>query len=75
LVICQSLREKAQKRGKNISLVSALSLQKLIASATIYEVVDAISFEAIVEKKLVPQLCKGACVVMNNAKIHLRILV
>jgi uncharacterized RmlC-like cupin family protein len=66
----RALGKKPQKRGKNISLVSALSLQKVLGIATIYGAVDSLTFEAIVVRKLVPQLWKGAYVVMDNAKIH-----
>ncbi|EAZ88372.1 transposase [Crocosphaera chwakensis CCY0110] len=62
---------KPQKRGKNISIISALSLKKVVASANIYGSVDGITFEAFIVKKLVPQLWKDACVVMDNARIHL----
>ena len=62
--------EKPQKRGRNISLISALSLRKLVASVNIYGAVDGVTFEAFVLNKLVPNLWENACVVMDNAKIH-----
>lgn len=62
---------KPQKRGKNVSLLTALSLDKVIASSNIYGAVNGITFEAFIANKLVPNLWKGACVVMDNAKIHL----
>ncbi len=62
---------KPQKRGQNISIVSALSLEKVLASANIYGAVDGTTFEAFIVKKLVPQLWENACVVMDNARIHL----
>lgn len=63
--------EKPQKRGKNISLIVALSLEKVIVSRNIYGAVDGITFEAFIVRDLVPLLWKDACVVMDNAKIHL----
>ncbi len=63
--------KKPQKRGKNISIISALSLQKVLASSNIYGSVDGVTFEAFIVKQLVPQLGKNACVVMDNARIHL----
>ncbi len=63
--------EKPQKRGKNISLIAALSLEKVIVSRNIYGAVDGITFEAFIVRDLVPLLWKDACVVMDNAKIHL----
>ena len=63
--------KKPQKRGKNISLLTALSLEKVVTSSNIYGAVDGITFEAFVANKLVPKLWKNACVVMDNAQIHL----
>ena len=62
--------EKPLKRGQNISLLSALSLEKVVASRNIYGSVDAITFEAFVVVDLVPKLKKGDCIIMDNAKIH-----
>ena len=62
---------KPQKRGQNISLISALSLKKVLASSNIYGSVDGVTMTAFIVKKLVPQLWSGACVVMDNARIHL----
>ena len=63
--------KRPQKRGKNISIISALSLEKLVASSNIYGSVDGVTFEAFIVKELVPKLWKNACVVMDNAQIHL----
>ncbi len=63
--------ERPQKRGKNISLLSALSLEEVMASSNIYGAVDGVTFEAFIITKLVPKLWKGACIVMDNAQIHL----
>ena len=62
--------EKPQKRGKNVSLIAALSVQELIASVNIYGAVDGATFEVFIVQKLIPKLWKDACVVMDNAKIH-----
>lgn len=62
--------EKPQKRGKNISLISALSLEEVVASRNIYGTVDGVTFEAFMVRELVPKLWKNACVVMDNAKFH-----
>ena len=63
--------ERPQKRGRNISLLSALSLEEVMASSNIYGAVDGVTFEAFIITKLVPKLWKGACIVMDNAQIHL----
>lgn len=62
---------KPQKRGRNVSLLTALSLEKVVASSNIYGAVDGVTFEAFIAKKLVPKLWKNATVVLDNAKIHL----
>lgn len=62
---------KPQKRGQNVSLLTALSKDKIVASSNIYGSVNGITFEAFIANKLVPQLWENACVVMDNAKIHL----
>ena len=62
---------KPQKRGKNISIISALSLEKLLASTNIYGSGDGVTMTAFIVKKLVPQLWENACVVLGLARIHL----
>lgn len=62
---------KPQKRGKNVSLLTALSLKEVVVSHSIYGAVDAVTFEAFIANQLVPKLWKNATVVMDNAKIHL----
>ena len=41
-----------------------------MASRNIYGAVNRITFEAFILRELVPKLWKGACVVMDNAKIN-----
>ena len=62
--------DKPQKRGRNISLITAISIREVVASVEIYGSVDAVTFEALVSQKLIPQIGNNACVVMDNAKIH-----
>lgn len=62
--------KRPQKRGKNISIIGALSLEKVLAKSNIYGAVDGVTFEAFIVQELVPKLWEGACVVMDNAKIH-----
>ena len=61
--------EKPQKRGRNISLLAALSVEKVITSVNIYGSVDGVTFEAFIQQ-LIPHLQENDCVVMDNAKIH-----
>jgi transposase len=62
---------RPQKRGKNISVISAISLEQVIASVNIYGAVDGVTFEGFIIKELVPRIKEGDCVIMDNAKIHL----
>lgn len=62
---------RPQKRGRNISLLTALSLEKVVASSNIYGAVDGVTFEAFIAKELVPKLWKNATVILDNAQIHL----
>ena len=61
--------KKPQKRGRNISMIGALSVEKVLGKANIYGAVDGVTFEGFIVKELVPNLWEGACVVMDNAKI------
>lgn len=66
----RALGGKPQKRGRNISLISALSVREVVASVNIYGAVDGVTFEAFMLQKLIPKLWNNACIVMDNAKIH-----
>jgi transposase len=57
-------------RGKNVSILAGLSLKGVIASAVILGSFDALTFEAFIATKLVPNLWPNACVVMDNCSIH-----
>jgi transposase len=61
---------KPQKRGRNVSLITAISIREVLASVEIYGSVDGVTFEAFVCQKLTPKIGNNACVVMDNAKIH-----
>jgi transposase len=62
---------KPTKRGKNVSIIGAMSVNEILTSVNLIGGTDAITFEAFIIRKLVPQLWKGACVVMDNCPIHL----
>lgn len=59
-----------QKRAKNVSMIGAVAVKGIVASVNVYGSSNAITFEAFVINKLVPQLGKGACVVLDNSTIH-----
>jgi transposase len=62
--------KKPQKKGTNISVISALSLKEVLATMCIYGTVDQVVFEGFILKEVVPKLWKGAHIVIDNAKIH-----
>jgi transposase len=61
---------KPTKRGKNVSIIGAMSVNEILTSVNLIGGTDAITFEAFIIRKLVPKLWKGACVVMDNCTIH-----
>jgi len=61
---------KPNKRGKNVSIIGAISVNKVLTSVNLIGTTDTITFEAFIIRKLVPKLWKGAYVVMDNCTIH-----
>jgi transposase len=57
-------------RGGKVSVIGAMSVSKVLAVMTIDDSMDAAAFEVYVSKCLVPQLWKGAVVVMDNLPAH-----
>ena len=62
--------ERPLNRGENVSLIGALSLRGLLALTPIRGAVNALTFEAFISQRLIPQLQPGDCVVIDNARIH-----
>lgn len=62
--------QRPQKRGKNVSIISAISLQGLLTHSSLIGATDGLTFEAFISQKLVPKLWSGACVIMDNYSIH-----
>lgn len=58
------------KRGKNVSVIGAISLNGVITQSSLLGAIDGLTFEAFISQKLVPQLWEGAYVVMDNCSIH-----
>lgn len=61
---------RPQKPRKNVSIIGAIGLQGVITKYSLLGATDGLTFEAFIAQKLVPQLCSGACVVMDNSSIH-----
>ena len=57
-------------KGGNVSLIGALNLDGLIASMTVPGSTNTDVFLTYVTQVLLPQLWKGAIVVMDNLKVH-----
>jgi transposase len=62
--------KRPHKRGKNVSLLTAIGLQGVLAEVSLLGSVKGLTFEAFIATKLVPQLWPGACVIMDNCSIH-----
>lgn len=57
-------------RGAKVTVIGAISLNKVVALMTLNGSMDGSAFKVYVEKYLVPQLWPGAVVVMDNLPIH-----
>lgn len=62
--------ETPNRRGKNVSVIGAVSLKGLLTQWSCLGSVDALTFDAFIAQKLVPQLWPGAVVIMDNCRIH-----
>ncbi len=61
---------RPQKRGKNVSMVSAITIKGVLSFFNVWGATDGITFEAFLVRKLIPKLWKGACVVLDNCNIY-----
>jgi transposase len=59
-----------RKRGKNTTLLSSMSVEGMGPSLTVEGASTALVFEAYVEQVLMPSLCPGQVVVMDNLGAH-----
>ncbi len=57
-------------RGKNLRIIAAIALRGLVAFLNVLGAANGLIFEAFIATLLVPNLWKGACVLMDNASIH-----
>ncbi|MCC5670639.1 IS630 family transposase [Nostoc sp. CHAB 5784] len=57
-------------RGKNVTMIGAMSLKEIIAAMTFQGSTDTNAFYTYVTQVLVPTLWPGACVVMDNFSSH-----
>jgi DDE superfamily endonuclease len=59
-----------RKRGKNTTLLTSMSLEGMGPSLAVEGATTASVFETYVEKVLMPSLCTGQIVVMDNLGAH-----
>ena len=57
-------------RGKKVTVIGAISFQRVVALMTIDNSMDSQAFEVFIAQCLVPQLWFGAVVVMDNLPAH-----
>ncbi|PSB52899.1 hypothetical protein C7B77_20010 [Chamaesiphon polymorphus CCALA 037] len=63
-------RRRQAVRGKNLTLIGAMSDEGLIATMTLTGGLDTASFLVYIKRILLPQLWVGAIVVMDNLPVH-----
>ena len=59
-----------KNRGKNLTLITSMSLHGIGESMCVEGATDARAFEAYIEHFLAPSLCEGQVVVMDNLGAH-----
>ncbi|MEH2282851.1 MAG: IS630 family transposase [Nostoc sp.] len=62
--------DRPDGRGKNVTMIGAMSLEGIIAAMTFTGGTNASAFETYVTQVLVPNLWPGATVVMDNFSSH-----
>ena len=63
---------RPKKCDQNVSLISALGLNGVLAQVSLMGATDSLTFEAFIARKRVPKLWPGACVILDNCSIHKR---
>ncbi len=53
-------------RGKKVTVIGAISMSRVLAVMTLDNSMDSNAFHVFIEKLLLPQLWKGAVVIMDN---------
>jgi transposase len=66
----RAIGDRPANRGKNVSLVNALSLRGPIAPLTILGAMDGLTFEAYIIRRVAPNLWPGAVLVVDNSPTH-----
>ncbi|MEG3439117.1 IS630 family transposase [Pannus brasiliensis CCIBt3594] len=58
------------KKGRNVSTITAITKNKVLATANFLGAVTGIVFEAFMLRQVLPKLWKGAVITIDNCKIH-----
>lgn len=58
------------QRGQNVTLIGAMALRGLVGEITFPGATDTLAFKTYVTQVLVPNLWRGACVIMDNLPAH-----
>jgi transposase len=66
----RSVGDRPAHRGKNVSLVNALSLRGPLAPLMMVGPMDGLTFEAYIIRRVVPNLWPGAVLVVDNSPTH-----
>lgn len=66
----RAIGDRPQRRGQNISIIDALTLNGSIAPTTVLGAMDGFTFEAYLIRRVVPHLWPGACLILDNSSIH-----
>lgn len=66
----RAIGDRPQQRGQNVSIVDALTLHGPIAVTTILGAMDGLTFTAYLICRVIPNLWKGACLVLDNSSTH-----
>jgi transposase len=66
----RAIGDRPQRRGQNVSIIDALTLQGPIAVTTVLGPMNGLTFEAYLIRRVIPHLWKGACLVLDNSSTH-----
>jgi transposase len=62
--------EKPSSKGTNVSVISAITIDRILAQWSALGAVNGVTFEAFISGVLIPQLWVGAIVIMDNCSVH-----
>lgn len=66
----RAIGDQPQRRGQTVSIVDALTLHGPIAATTILGPMDGLTFTAYLIRRVIPNLWRGACLVLDNSPTH-----